>query len=221
MDFKTIIGLMAASLLIFKKQEDSLASIKDKLEQLEDDQRTDVEDINNRINNMDSTSDEYVKKYIRITPFLQFTRVANKNWIGRFTWEIKNTSSNKTFTITAVKASFSLCGYACKLFIPGNDDQPVVLYPGQKVRLNSTWQDKRWYDDSHARDVIRESLRKDIGKSVGGKLFANISVKVQSALAGAGVITANWENVAGDVWLTSGAVHYYNNQGENFINRGW
>ena len=221
MDITTIIGFGAAALLLFQKQNDSVDKLQKQLEQLKEDQQADIEDINNKINENDASKDTYIKKYIKVTPFLQFTRVANTNWIGRFTWEIKNTSSDKTFTITAVKAVFTLCGYTCNLFIPGNDDQPITLAPGKTAKLNSTWQDKKWFNDSKARDVIRKSLRDDIGKSVGDKLTANISMKVQSALSGAGVITASWENVAGDVWLTSGAVHYYDKQGENFLNKDW
>ena len=217
MDITTIIGFAAAALLLFRKQSDSVDKLQKQLEQLKQDQQADIDDITNKINENNTGNDTYIKKYIKVTPSLQFTRVANKNWIGRFTWDIKNTSSNNTFTITAVQAVFTLCGYTCQLFIPGNDDQIITLTPGNTAKLNSTWQDKRWFDDSKARDVIRESLRKDIGKSVGGKLTATITIRCISQVRGTKSIDAVYENIPGEVWLTRGAVHYYYNQGENFL----
>lgn len=214
MDVKTIIGLAAAGLFLMKKQTSTL---EDKIKDLENNYQTDVADLETQIKNTDTSSSDYIKKYIKVTPFLQFTKVSLSRWIGRFTFEIKNTSSDKTFNIVGVKAVFTLCGYACSLFMPGNRDQFVTLSPGTSVKLNSTWQDKIWFDDSNARDVIRDRLRADIGKSVGGKLIANISMKFQPTLAGGGEPIVTWENVPGDVWLTSGGIHYYDNQGENML----
>lgn len=219
MDITTIIGFAAAALLLFRKQSDSVDKLQEQLEQLKQDQQADIEDVNNKINNSNPTTGDYVKQYITVTPSLQFTRVANKNWIGRFTWDFKNNSKDKTFTITGVVSTFTLCGYTCQLFIPGNDDQPVTLGPGKTAKLNSTWQDKRWYDDSKARDVIRKSLRDDIGKSVGGKMTATITVRAQSQIEGLTPVLFSYENVPGEVWLTSGGVHYYDNQGENFLGK--
>lgn len=216
MDVKTIIGLAASGLFLMKKQTSTL---ENKIKNLENNYKTDVTDLENQIKNTDTSSSDYIKKYIKVTPFLQFTEVSGSLWKGRFTWEIKNTSSDKTFNIVGVKAVFNLCGYTCSLFMPGNRDQFVTLSPGTSVKLNSTWQDKRWFDDSNARSVIRDSLRADIGKSVGGKLKANISMKFQTSLAGGGEPIITWENVPGYVWLTSGAIHYYNKQGENMVDK--
>lgn len=218
MDITTIIGFSAAALLLFQKQSDSVDKLQEQLDQLKEDQKEDIEDVTNKINDIDTSNGDYVKKYVTVTPSLQFSNLNGKNWIGRFSWEFKNNSKDKTFTITGVVSTFTLCGYTCQLFIPGNDDQFMTLSPGKSAVLNSTFQDKKWYNDSNTRKVIKNELKEYKGKNVSGKMIATITVRAQSQIQGTSPVYFTLENVQGDVGLTKG-LHYYKKEGENFVNK--
>lgn len=202
MDFKKILGLSLIGYFLYNH----LSKTKKKIEDIEND----IEEI---IQEQQEEAIPPIQRYLQIIPKITFSEITGNEWTGIVTWEIKNTSSNYTFNITRIKSNLIICGYT-SIFVPGNKDSIVRIAPGQTIKINSTWQDKRWYAASNveAKDTIREILRADKDKWL-PELTADVVVWAR----GTGQVEEQkyvFPNLQGEVLLTSGAKEYWSNQGE-------
>lgn len=154
------------------------------------------------------------EKYIKIFPYVDFSNITNNEWTGIVRFDITNTSSNYTFTITRLKANLYILGYLSD-FMPGVKGS-FRLTPGQKITLAATYQIKRWYAAGNvaAKDAIRQYLRADEHYD---KWNSILKSDVQLTIANSGFIGEqkfNYRDLTGYVKLRSG-VTYWQNQGEN------
>ena len=155
-------------------------------------------------------------KYLKVFPYVDFSEITGNEWTGIARFEINNTSSNYTFTITRLKANLSICGFISQ-FIPGFRNTAMRIQPGKSVTIAVTYQDKRWYaaGDTAAKNAIRDYLRSE-GRY--GEWNRCLVSDVELTLATSGYVsetTYSFKNCAGDVRLRKGAKIYWQNSGEN------
>lgn len=227
MDTTTLIGLgLSAAMLLKQKQSED--NLKKQINNLKEDAAAQNDYIDNKLTELNKTSDEYIKKYITVSCKLEFVNLTKSSisfnalkWFGRFSWCIKNNSNDKTFIITKEKAVFSLFGNRCKLFVPGATQQ-VTIQPGQYIEnINSTWQQKLWFSEKSVRKAIVDKLTGDKGKWFSGdSLRADITL-VFATTGSADNMKVTWENVEGQVKAAKGVSTRYSEAGYNAVNENW
>ena len=197
-----LIGLALLGYFIYKK----FNTIEQGLQQNQ-------QDFNDYVEEQQQETIAPAERYLQITPSVTFSEITGNEWTGKVSWKIKNTSSNYTFNITRIKSNIIMNGHT-SLFVAGNKDSIKRIVPGATVTINSTWQDKKWYnsDDVTAKDDLRDILRDQMGTAL-PILECDVAVWVR----GTGQVEETkyvFPQLRGYVTLETGAKHYYTNEGE-------
>lgn len=220
MDSTTIIGLGLSAFMLLqnKKQQEQYAQ---EIQSIKDDAAAQEEYIDNKLTELNTKSDEYIKNYIKVGCNLTFNEITGeKRWRGKFTWQIRNDSQDQTFVVFKEKAVFTLFGNRCTMFIPCAAYQ-YTIQPGQLIECSSTWQDKQWFAGSAVRSSIQDPLRDHKGEWLSdGQLIADIALKF-GTIGDASTKTVMWENVKGAVRLEKGAIYSYDRAGYNGAENDW
>ena len=219
MDTTTAIGLGLSAFMLLqnKKQQEQYAQ---EIQNIKDDAAAQEVYIDNKLSEMNTQSDEYIKKYISVYPIIELNSVTDNHWIGRFSICIENKSQDQTFLIFKEKAIFTLCSQRCTNFQPGMHEQ-YSLQPGDVVYADSTWQDKSWYSSNGQRTPIQNKLRDNKGKWLtNGELIADITLAF-GTVGDYATKYVTWENAKGRVQLEDAPIRYYNNKGFNSVNEEW
>lgn len=104
-----------------------------------------------------------IERDLSLSYQLELGSIADTLWNGRFTWIIKNKSQNVGYYIQDLCSTFSIAGYPCDLWVPGERSR-IFIAPGKTITIESTWQDKRWYRQP-ALSAIREAIKAACGES--------------------------------------------------------
>lgn len=220
MDVTTIIGLGLVALYLVKRTDKVQQTLETKILENEENDLKREDDFMNKFTEQQPVN--LAEKFLTITPNFYVREMDAKNWSGKFSWTVKNTSSDKVFYIRGIRSEFAVDGVGSS-YQPYLDNLNYRLAPGKTQEIYIADNNARWFADSAERGKVKKILGNIRTKGnnpdyKSGYLIANAQLLITGDFFKTEIV-ANFRDLKGGLAHSYGGLRYFNQYGGNGLNK--